>query len=215
MYRATLVSLALVALVHAAPITEPTKTVKERQITLGNPTTGETIPDPTFIILPPITGGLNPSTKRATKTVEERQFSWGDPSTGWGSGGGQPSAPSASSTILPPITGGLNPSTKKRQVLGGSGPDPTQAKIISLELEYETLLQAFGSVAAAPKPIQNRMKDIKSELLKYGITIVQSPDGTITTFVPGKRDVLPDGVIPGGPLVPAKPIPGGPIVPSN
>ncbi|KAI3329381.1 hypothetical protein HD806DRAFT_530774 [Xylariaceae sp. AK1471] len=208
MHRTVLASLALVALVHAAPITGATKTVAERQLIVGDPTTGGiTNPKPTFIIFPPITGPIEPSTKRDTE-VKERQFSWGDPSD-------QPPVPgSGDSTIGTPITGGLNPSNKKRQVII-SGADPTKAKIEALELEYETLLHQFGT--QGPKPIQNRLKAIKDELLhKYGITIIQSPDGTTTTFTPGKRDfTFPGGPIPGGPLIPAEPFPGGPLVPEK
>jgi hypothetical protein len=214
MHRTVLASLALVALVHAAPITEATKTVAERQLTIGDPTTGGINPKPTFIIFPPITGPIEPSTKRATE-VKERQFTWSDPTTRWGTGNDQPPVPgSGGTTIGSPISGGLNPSNKKRQVIIG-GSDPEKAKIEALELEYETLLHKFG--ATGPKPVQNRLKAIKDELLhKYGITIVQSPDGTTTTFTPGKRDfTFPGGAIPGGPLVPENPIPGGPLEPST
>ncbi|KAI1428269.1 hypothetical protein F5Y12DRAFT_711248 [Xylaria sp. FL1777] len=208
MHKALLASLALVALVRAAPITEATKTTGDS----ADVTIGEGYPQPTFILLPPITGPIKPSDKR--DEVKERQFSIGDPSTWWGIGGNQPPAPTESSTIGTPITGGLDPSNKKRQTIV-SGSDPTKAKIAALELEYETLLHTYG--ASGPKPVQNRLRAIKDELLyKYGITIIQSPDGTTTTFTPGKRDfTLPIGTIPGGPLVPEKPIPGGPIEPSN
>ncbi|KAI1200599.1 hypothetical protein F5X97DRAFT_293194 [Nemania serpens] len=166
MQRAFLASLALVALVQAAPITEPTKT---RDTSAGDVTIGD-LPKPTFIILPPITGPIKPSDKR--ETVAERQIIVADP-------------------------------------------DPTKAKIAALELEYEALLHTFGN--GGPKPVQNRIKAIKDELLsKYGITIVQSPDGTSTIFVPGKRDlVLPGGSLPGGPLSPSDPLPGGPLSPEN
>ncbi|KAI1127921.1 hypothetical protein F5Y10DRAFT_186194 [Nemania abortiva] len=209
MHGAALVSLALVALVRAAPITEATKTT---EVSAGDATTDIIIPKPTFILLPPITGPIKPSDKR--DTVKERQFVWGDPSTWWGVGSDKPPvpAPSDGSTIGDPISGGMNPSDK-RQIL--SPTDPVKARIAALEIEYEMLLQTFGT--AAPKPIQNRMNDIKNELLtKYGITIIQSPDGTTTTFTPGKRDfVFPGGPLPGGPLVPEDPIPGGPMEPSN
>ncbi|KAI1279196.1 hypothetical protein F5Y07DRAFT_397292 [Xylaria sp. FL0933] len=205
MYRAALASLALVALVHAAPILDATKTTED----VGDVTIG--YPKPTFILLPPITGPIKPSDKRDTE-VKERQFSIGDPSTWWGVGGGQPPNPTESSTIGTPITGGLNPSDKRQTTIGGT--DPTKAKIAALELEYETLLHTFGT--NGPKPIQNRLQAIKDELHKYGITIISSPDGTTTTFTPGKRDfIIPIGTVPGGPLTPEKPIPGGPLEPSN
>ncbi|KAI0468662.1 hypothetical protein F4859DRAFT_196947 [Xylaria cf. heliscus] len=211
MQRAVLASLALVALVHAAPITEPTKTTED---SAGDATTGIIIPKPTFILLPPITGPIKPSDKRDTE-VKERQFTWGDPSTWWGVGGEQPPTPTPTdgSTIGTPITGGMNPSNKRQTIIGGE--DATKAKIVALELEYETLLHTFGT--NGPKPIQNRLAAIKDELLhKYGITIVQSPDGTTTTFTPGKRDfTFPGGPLPGGPLIPENPIPGGPIEPSD
>ncbi|KAI0443694.1 hypothetical protein F4803DRAFT_304683 [Xylaria telfairii] len=205
MHRAVLTSLALAALVQAAPIMEATKTTGD---SVGDATVdGIIIPKPTFILLPPITGPIKPSDKRDTE-VKERQFSWGDPSTGWGdlpTTGGD-------TTIGTPITGGINPSNKRQTIIGGE--DTTKDKIAALELEYETLLHNFGT--NGPKPIQARQKAIKDELHKYGITIVQSPDGTTTTFTPGKRDfTLPGGTIPGGPLTPENPIPGGPLQPSN
>ncbi|KAI0456618.1 hypothetical protein F5B21DRAFT_502224 [Xylaria acuta] len=210
MHRAVLASLALVALVHAAPITEPTKTTGN---SVGDATTeGIIIPKPTFILLPPITGPIKPSDKRDTE-VKERQFTWGDPSTWWGVGNDQPPTPTGDTTIETPITGGMNPSNKRQTIIGGG--DVTKARITALELEYETLLHTFGT--NGPKPIQNRIKAIKDELLhKYGITIIQSPDGTTTTFTPGKRDfTFPGGPLPGGPLLPENPIPGGPMEPSN
>ncbi|KAI1488495.1 hypothetical protein F5X96DRAFT_645124 [Biscogniauxia mediterranea] len=221
--------LALAAGARAAPVLEATKTVQGRQFSWGDPSTwfgsGSTqpTPEPTMIILPPIVGGIHPSDKRATSTLRERQFSWGDPSTWFGSGNEQPPAPTTS--ILPPITGGLNPPDKRQDDtigLGGSAPDPTQAKIQGLELEFETLLHQFGS--HAPWPVEQRLKAIKEELLKYGITIVESPDGTTTTFVPGKRgieDIVPRGPFipseftPGGPLIADPSVPGGPIQVSN
>ncbi|KAI1157104.1 hypothetical protein F4825DRAFT_3140 [Nemania diffusa] len=209
MHGAVLASLALVALVRAAPITEPTKTT---EISAGDAAADIIIPKPTFILLPPITGPIKPSDKR--DVVKERQFTWTDPSTWWGVGGEQPPAPSPSgeTTIGTPISGGLNPSNK-RQII--SSPDPVKARITALEVEYEALLQTFGTTG--PKPIQNRLKAIKDELLyKYGITIIQSPDGTTTTFTPGKRDfTFPGGPLPGGPLIPEIPLPGGPMEPSN
>ncbi|KAI0143637.1 hypothetical protein GGR57DRAFT_507955 [Xylariaceae sp. FL1272] len=197
MRRAGLVTLVLAAAAQAAPINGPTKTVQERQLSIGSPT-GPGLPDPSFILLPPITGGMNPSDKRETKAVEERQFTIGDPSTGV----------ITPPVILPPITGPINPSDKKRQVLGGSEPDPTKAKIESLELQLETLWHTL--------PVAKQIKAIEAELLKYGITVVESPDGTTTIITPGKRDeIVPDQTLPGGPFIPDVPIPGGPIVPSN
>ncbi|KAI1498876.1 hypothetical protein F5X99DRAFT_309046 [Biscogniauxia marginata] len=216
MLRVGLATLVLAAVVQAVPILEASKTIQERQFSWGDPSTwfgagnAQPSPEPTMIILPPIVGGINPSDKRATNTIHERQFSWGDPSTWFGSGNEQPPVPTT--TILPPITGGINPSDKRQEDtigIGGSAPDPTQAKIKALELEFETLLHQFG--AHAPWPIEKRLKAIKEELLKYGITIVESPDGTTTTFVPGKRDIR--GIIPGGPFIPSKSVPGGPIIP--
>ena len=239
MHRTILTSLALVALVHAAPITEPTKTTEN---SAGDVTIGEPYPKPTFILLPPITGPIKPSDKRdaeveegqteisagdgtvtgpypnptfiilppitgpikpSDKREEKRQFSIGDPSTWWGVGGGQPPTPTESSTIGTPITGGINPSNKRQTLISGS--DPTKAHIVALELEYETLLHKFGT--NGPKVIKDRLQAIKDELLhKYGITIIQSPDGTVTTFTPGKRDfTLPSSSLPGGPLVPEDP----------
>jgi len=209
MHRSILASLALVALVGAAPITEGTKTVEERQIIIPFPTGGSN-PQPTFIILPPITGPIKPSDKRDAHVEEKRQFTWGDdPSTSWG-----PQPGGGDVTIGTPIGGGINPSDKKRQVIIG-GSDADKAKIVALELEYETLLHKYGT--SGPKFVQSRLKAIKDELLhKYGIIIVSSPDGTSTTFTPGKRDfTFPGGPIPGGPIVPEQPIPGGPIVPED
>ncbi|KAI1810202.1 hypothetical protein GGS20DRAFT_219035 [Poronia punctata] len=209
MYRTILASLSLVALVSAAPIMEGTKTVEARQLVIGDPTNGGHNPEPTFILLPPITGPIKPSDKRDVGE-EKRQFSWGDPPTTW-----WPTDPPASGggdiSIGDPIGGGINPSDRQNIVASDD-----KSKIKALELEYETLLHTFGT--GGPKVVQQRLKAIKNELLhKYGITIVQSPDGTSTTFVPGKRDfiILPGGTIPGGPMVPDTPVPGGPIKPST
>ncbi|KAI0404373.1 hypothetical protein F4802DRAFT_254157 [Xylaria palmicola] len=208
MHRAVLASLALVALVQAAPITDATKTTEN---TVGDATIGGFIPKPTFIIFPPITGPIKPSDKRDTD-VKARQFSWGDPSTWWGIGNDQPPTPPGDTEIGTPISGGMNPSNKRQSIIGGG--NATKDKIVALELEYEALLHAFGN--NAPKPIQNRLNVIKDELKKYGITIIKSPDGTTTTFTPGKRDfIFPGGPIPGGPMIPETPIPGGPMEPSN
>ncbi|OTB08709.1 hypothetical protein M426DRAFT_316724 [Hypoxylon sp. CI-4A] len=194
MHRAGLTALALAVLASAAPIAEPTKTVERRQFSITDPGTwfpgsGSQPPPPTFTILPPITGGLEPSDKKRQDT----------------------------GIILPPITGGLNPSDKKAKRqdtigIGDGTTDPVKAHITALELEYETLLHAFGT--NPPKPIAKRIAAIENELLtKYGIKIIQSPDGTTTTFVPGKRSVVDDGYVPGGPFFPAPGFPDGPIVP--
>ncbi|KAI1114345.1 hypothetical protein F5Y14DRAFT_451112 [Nemania sp. NC0429] len=139
----------------------------------------------------------------ATKTTDT---SVGDAATGG-------ELPKPTFILLPPVTGPIHPSDKRDTLVTVS--DPTKAKITALELEYETLVQTFGD--SGPKAIQDRIKAIKDELLsKYGITIIQSPDGTTTTFVPGKRDlVLPGGSLPGGPLTPENPLPGGPLSPEN
>ncbi|KAI1780115.1 hypothetical protein F4818DRAFT_166105 [Hypoxylon cercidicola] len=196
MLRAGFAALALAALVSAAPISEPTKTVDTTD-TLSDPITwfpgsGTPPPPPTFTLLPPITGGLEPSTKkRQDDTV----------------------------IVLPPITGGLDPSDKKKREdpisIGDGSTDVVKAHITALELEYETLLHTFG--AYPPKPVAKRIAAIQDELLsKYGIKIVQSPDGTTTTFTPGKRDVVVGGdYIPGGPLFPDPGYPGGPFEVSN
>ncbi|KAI1107874.1 hypothetical protein F4804DRAFT_296210 [Jackrogersella minutella] len=171
MHRAGLTALALAALTSAAPISEP------------------------------------------TKTVERKQFIGTDPVTWFPGSGTQPPPPTF--TLLPPITGGLEPSDKKRQDtigIGDGSTDPVKAHITALELEYEALIHTFGE--HPPKPIAKRITAIKDELLtKYGITIVQSPDGTTTTFVPGKRDVVGDDVIPGGPFSPAPEFPDSPVAP--
>ncbi|KAI0199181.1 hypothetical protein F4808DRAFT_223319 [Astrocystis sublimbata] len=209
MHRAVLTSLALAALIHAAPITEPTKTT---ETSVGDATVdGIIIPKPTFILLPPITGPIKPSDKRDTE-VKERQFTWGDPSTWWGVGGDKPT-PTGDTTIGEPISGGINPSNKRQTIIGGG--DARKEHITALELEYETLLHTFGT--DGPWPIKQRLRAIESELSKkYGIKIVKSPDGTTTTFTPGKRDfTFPGGPIPGGPLKPEHPIPGGPMEPSD
>lgn len=205
-----LASLALVALVHAAPIEEPSKT---EEVIIGNPGHGVAPPKPTFIIFPPITGPIKPSDKRET-VVKERQFSWSDPSTWWGVGNEKPPVPgTGESTIGEPISGGLNPSNKRQTIIDET--DPVKAKIIALELEYETLLHKFGT--KGPKPIQARLEAIEYELLhSYGIKIIQSPDGTSTTFTPGKRQfTFPVGPLPGGPMIPETPVEGGKIEPST
>ncbi|XXG94781.1 Serine/threonine protein kinase [Hypoxylon texense] len=197
MLRAGFAALALAALASAAPISEPTKTVETRD-SQSDPIIwfpgGGSPPPPTFTLLPPITGGLEPSTRKRQDTI-----------------------------ILPPITGGLEPSDKKKRQdsigIGGGGEDPVKAHITALELEYETLVHTFG--AHPPKPVAKRIAAIEDELLtKYGIKIIQSPDGTTTTFVPGKRDVVGDDYVPGGPLFPDPSFPGGsmnpdPVVPGG
>ncbi|KAK4158073.1 hypothetical protein C8A00DRAFT_28971 [Chaetomidium leptoderma] len=78
-------------------------------------------------ILPPIVGGLEPSTKRSQ--LDERQGIWlGDGSTTFTPGqGGLPTCQTSIALkeqppcLLPPIVGGLEPSTKKRQVIIGGG----------------------------------------------------------------------------------------------
>ncbi|KAI0382003.1 hypothetical protein F5Y04DRAFT_55448 [Hypomontagnella monticulosa] len=213
MQRVGLTALALAALASAAPITEPTKTVERRQFDIGNPGTWfpgapGNPPPPTFTLLPPITGGLEPSTKKRQDTGV-----FLPPITG----GIDPSDGDDTGVFLPPITGGMDPSDKKRDSIGiGNGAtDPVKAHIIALELEYEALVQKFG--AHPPKAIAKRIAAISDELLtKYGIKIVQTPDGTSTIFVPGKRSTddfyLPGGPFwPGGPMKPDPVVPGGPI----
>ncbi|KAI1799574.1 hypothetical protein F4811DRAFT_557696 [Daldinia bambusicola] len=199
MHRVGITALALAALVSAAPISEPSKTVDQRDFISPDPVTWlpgpGNPPPPTFTFLPPITGGLEPSTKKRQDTV----------------------------IVLPPITGGLDPSDKKKRqdntigIGDGSSTDRVKAHIKALELEYEALIHNFG--AHPPKPAANRIAAIQDELLsKYGIKIVQSPDGTTTIFVPGKKRsaapvdgpffplpgfpgrVTPDPVVPGGPI---------------
>ncbi|KAI2640648.1 hypothetical protein GGS26DRAFT_170594 [Hypomontagnella submonticulosa] len=211
MQRVGLTALALAALASAAPITEPTKTVERRQFEIGNPGTWfpgapGSPPPPTFTLLPPITGGLEPSTKKRQDTGV-----FLPPITG----GIDPSDDDDTGVFLPPITGGLEPSDKKRQDsigIGNGATDPVKAHIVALELEYEALIQKFG--AHPPKPAAKRIAAIAEELqTKYGIKIVQSPDGTTTTFVPGKRSVDGDIYLPGGPFWPAPGYPGGPMKP--
>ncbi|KAI2629612.1 hypothetical protein GGR54DRAFT_270577 [Hypoxylon sp. NC1633] len=213
--HAGLTALALAALASAAPISEPTKTVQRREFSITDPITwfpgsGSSLPPPTFTLLPPITGGLEPSDKK-------RQDDTGvflPPITG-GLNPSDKKRQDDTGVFLPPITGGLDPSDKKKRQdtigIGDGSTDPVKAHIEALELEYETLLHAFGT--APPWPIAKRMTAIEDELLsKYGIKIIQSPDGTTTTFVPGKkRDVEP--YLPGGPMTPDPLVPGGPMDP--
>ncbi|KAI2614431.1 uncharacterized protein GGS25DRAFT_517279 [Hypoxylon fragiforme] len=214
MHRASLAAVALAALASTAPITstEPTRTtLARRQFSITDPGTwlpGIGIgaptppPPPTFTLLPPVTGGLEPSDKKAKRQDH---------------------------VILPPITGGLEPSDKKarrQDTIGigdGTTTDPVQAHIKALELQYEALVHEFGT-ADPPRPVARRIAEIEGELLeKYGIRIVQSPDGTTTTFVPGKkrrRDEQPGYSLPGGPLFPLPGFPGGgmnpdPVVPGG
>ncbi|KAI8964932.1 hypothetical protein F5Y11DRAFT_59682 [Daldinia sp. FL1419] len=193
MHRVGITALALAALASAAPISEPSKTTEQRDFVIPDPSTwlpgAGSPPPPTFTLLPPITGGLEPSDKK------KRQ------DTG---------------VILPPITGGLDPSDKKKRQdtigIGDGSADPEKAHIKALELEYEALIHNFG--VHPPKPIAKRIAAIQDELLtKYGIKIIQSPDGTTTTFVPGKRSVVDNDYVPGGPLFPLPGFPGGPITP--
>ncbi|KAI1477003.1 hypothetical protein K445DRAFT_209238 [Daldinia sp. EC12] len=198
MHRVGITTLALAALVSAAPISEPSKTVDQRDFIVPDPSGwlpgAGSPPPPTFTLLPPITGGLEPSTKKRQDTV----------------------------IVLPPITGGLNPSDKKKRQdtigIGDGSTDPVKAHIKALELEYEALLHNFGE--HPPKPIAKRLAAIKDELLtKYGIKIIQSPDGTTTTFVPGKRDVVDNDGLPGGPFFPLpgfpSPVTPDPVVPGG
>ncbi|KAI0016470.1 hypothetical protein F4780DRAFT_797880 [Xylariomycetidae sp. FL0641] len=223
MLRASLVAAALVAVAQGTPISEPTKTVQERQFTWGDPSTwfgsgGNSAPppSPTMIILPPIVGGIEPADKRSTTSsspsVQARQFTWGDPSTWFGPGSEQPAPATPTTTILPPITGGLHP---PRQVLGG-GDDAEMVK--ALELEIEALMQAFGNAGEddAPWPVRQRLRALEAALRdSYGIVVVRSPDGTSSTFVPGRKRRAPR-YVPGGPLLPPTPgaaVPGGPLLP--
>ncbi|KAF3060925.1 hypothetical protein GL218_09508 [Daldinia childiae] len=192
MYRVGITALALAALASAAPISEPSKTTEQRDFVVPDPNGWlpgpGSPPPPTFTLLPPITGGLEPSTKKRQDTV----------------------------IILPPITGGLDPSDKKKRQdtigIGDGSSDPVKAHIKALELEYEALIHNFGT--NPPKPVAKRIASIKDELLtKYGIKIIQSPDGTTTTFVPGKRSVVDNDYVPGGPFFPLPGFPGGPVTP--
>ncbi|KAL7629217.1 hypothetical protein AAE478_000737 [Parahypoxylon ruwenzoriense] len=206
MHRAGLAALALAALASAAPVSEPTKTVQARDFSWSDPSTWFNPPPPTFTLLPPVTGGLEPSDKKRQDTVIILP-----PITG----GLEPSNKKRQDTIfLPPITGGLEPSTKKRQdSIGIGAPDATKAYIKALELEYEALIHNFGP--HPPALVAKRIAAIQDELLtKYGIKIIQSPDGTTTTFVPGKRGLKADDIIfPGGPFFPAPAFPGTPVTP--
>lgn len=124
------------------------------------------------------------------KQPKPRQWQIGDPYTstaGWG--GVTPTAiPSSGPGVLPPITGGLNPPPPRRQdngpAVGRGDINALKAHLIALELEYERLVQQYGK--SPPPSIAQRIKDIENELKKYGITIVQTPDGTSTIIVPGK-----------------------------
>ncbi|KAI0136433.1 hypothetical protein BJ170DRAFT_677309 [Xylariales sp. AK1849] len=124
------------------------------------------------------------------KGLEERQWLIGDPWTTIVVGDGpEPTAiPTSGPGILPPITGGFNPPKEKRDdtgpYLGGSDPSALKAHITALELEYEGLVQQYGK---NPPPLAlGRETAIEEELKKYGITIVETPDGTSTTITPGK-----------------------------
>jgi hypothetical protein len=69
-------------------------------------------------------------------------------------------------------------------VLGGSDPSALKTYLTALELEYEYYVQQYGK--NPPSSVANRERQIEAELKKYGITIVQTPDGTSTIITPGK-----------------------------
>ncbi|KAL2021339.1 hypothetical protein VTK56DRAFT_7310 [Thermocarpiscus australiensis] len=91
------------------------------------------------------------------------------------------------------------------------------ADLESAEIALETLMHK-------DKPTSEEriiMQELEAFLKGCGITIVKSPDGTITIIKPSdkKREVagwttpVPGNTIPGGPLVPDPTIPGGPLIP--
>ncbi|KAK8056849.1 hypothetical protein PG993_002076 [Apiospora rasikravindrae] len=132
-----------------------------------------------------IQGSPIPEEKTA---LEKRQFQIGNPWTGiW------PPGPPAPTPIIT-FPGGDDSSddaveiessaTEKRQTLGGSEPSAIKKKLTALELEYESLVQKYGS--HPPSDVARRLKEIAAELKKYGITIVATPDGTSTVITFGK-----------------------------
>ncbi|KAH6646389.1 hypothetical protein BKA67DRAFT_541356 [Truncatella angustata] len=123
---------------------------------------------------------------KAERVLKQRQFQIGPtPTVIWG--GTTPTAiPTSGPGTLPPITGGLNPPPRREDtgpVLGGSD-SALKAHITSLELEYEFYVQQYGK--NPPEFVTKREKEIELELKKYGITIIQTPDGTSTTITFGK-----------------------------
>ncbi|ETS86618.1 hypothetical protein PFICI_00446 [Pestalotiopsis fici W106-1] len=121
--------------------------------------------------------------------LEARQWEIGNPWTTIIVGGSTPTAvPTSGPGIGPPITGGLNPPREKRDdgapSLGWGDSDALKAHIVSLELEYEHLVQEYGD--KPPPSVAKREKEIEKELKEYGIIIVQTPDGTSTTITFGK-----------------------------
>ncbi|KAF3010506.1 hypothetical protein E8E14_008564 [Neopestalotiopsis sp. 37M] len=121
--------------------------------------------------------------------LEERQWEIGNPWTTIIWGGSTPTAvPTSGPGIGPPITGGLNPPRDRRDdggpSLGWGDSDALKAHIVSLELEYEHLVQEYGE--KPPPSVAKREKEIEKELKDYGIIIVQTPDGTSTTITFGK-----------------------------
>ncbi|KAI1330053.1 hypothetical protein F5Y16DRAFT_43792 [Xylariaceae sp. FL0255] len=202
MHRAALPALAIAALTFAAPITVPAKAVEKRQFTIGDPSTGGLVPNDElekrqFLIGVPTTDGLVPN-----NDVEKRQSTFGDPGTGGlipGDGDDPVDDGSDPTTISTPSTGGLDPSRKnRRQSLGGSGPDPTQAEIDEWEVEVEALLQAYPDTDTAPLPVKEEIAKLEAELLVYGIKVEKSPDGTVTIITPGKRAMPVPTVEPSG-----------------
>ncbi|KAK8089656.1 hypothetical protein PG997_004617 [Apiospora hydei] len=123
--------------------------------------------------------------------LEVRQFQIGNPWTGiW-----PPGPPSPTPIITFPGGEGDDSSddaveigsssTEKRQTqIGGSEPSAIKKKLTALELEYESLVQKYGS--HPPSDVARRLKEIAAELKKYGITIVATPDGTSTVITFGK-----------------------------
>ncbi|ORY66012.1 uncharacterized protein BCR38DRAFT_407993 [Pseudomassariella vexata] len=172
-------ALALVALVRGAPtpVSEDGNTLEERQWTIGDPWSGFWPPPPS-----PTAGGMNPPKEKRQGNV----IIIGPPLTG---GMKPPKGRRQDNSISvgpPVVVGGLNPPRERRQdgITIGGGDSTLKAKITALELQYEALIHAFG--AHPPEPVEKQLKAIEAELLKYGIKIIRSPDGTTTTFTPGK-----------------------------
>ncbi|KAK6198236.1 hypothetical protein LQW54_010450 [Pestalotiopsis sp. IQ-011] len=141
----------------------------------------------TIALVALVYGSPTPTKK---EILEERQWQIGDPWTTilWPGGSNPTAVPTSSPGILPPITGGFNPPREKRDdsgpTLGWGDSDALKAHIVSLELEYEHLVQEYGQ--QPPSYVAKREKEIEKELKEYGIVIVQTPDGTSTTITFGK-----------------------------
>ncbi|KAK3306529.1 uncharacterized protein B0T15DRAFT_365547, partial [Chaetomium strumarium] len=208
-------ALSLLGLGAVQALPAGNKPVEERQFSIGDGTgvfipgqgdlpvcltDGTPLNEQPPCLLPPITGGLEPSDKKRAAN-KKRQFVIGDPSGGFTPGQGE--LPTCAVDIplneqppclLPPITGGLEPPTlppKHRRSFTLPPDAASNPKKVIIQLEQDLIR------------LQNKRDKTKEDLedieaikaaLRYlaGITDISAPPGTGSSFTPGKRSfVLP------------------------